>query len=340
MKVFLTGGAGYIGSHILTELMAQGFEACVFDNFCNSSPAAPTRVRRITNRDFELVEGDIRDADALTRAMGDFAPDVVIHLAGLKAVGESTAQPLRYYENNVQGSVALLNAMDVVGCRRIVFSSSATVYGTPHYLPFDEAHPLAPTNPYGRTKLMVEEMIGDWCAARPDASAVLLRYFNPVGAHASGQIGEDPNDIPNNLMPFIAQVAVGRRDALQVFGTDYDTRDGSGERDYIHVVDLARAHLAALPHCMEHTGCEPVNIGTGSGVTVLEMVAAFEAASGRKIPWNASNRRPGDVAISLADASKAHRLLNWQAAFGVDRMCADTWAWQDANPQGYGDTTE
>ncbi|KAJ55471.1 UDP-galactose-4-epimerase [Actibacterium mucosum KCTC 23349] len=335
MKVFLTGGAGYIGSHILTELLAEGHEACLFDNFSNASPAAPARVRRITNRDFEVVEGDIRDGAALTDAMTQFAPDVVIHLAGLKAVGESTAKPLMYYENNVQGSVALLHAMEAAGCQRIVFSSSATVYGVPKYLPFDEAHPLAPTNPYGRSKLMIEEMIGDWCAARPDASAVLLRYFNPVGAHASGQIGEDPNDIPNNLMPFIAQVAVGRRDALQVFGTDYDTRDGSGERDYIHVVDLARAHLAALPYCMENTGCEPINVGTGGGVTVLEMVAAFQAASGRDIPWNAVGRRAGDVAISLADATKAAKLLNWTAQYDVNAMCADTWAWQSANPQGY-----
>jgi len=337
MKIFVTGGAGYIGSHTLVALLAAGHEVCVFDNFSNSSPAALARVRQLTNRDLRMVAADIRDADALIRATADFRPDAVIHFAGLKAVGESNEQPLRYYDNNVAGSVHLLAAMDAAECRRIVFSSSATVYGAAQYLPFDEQHPIAPTNPYGRTKAMVEELIGDWAVANPEASAVLLRYFNPVGAHESGRIGEDPRDIPNNLMPFVAQVAVGRRPSLAIFGDDYDTRDGTGERDYIHVVDLAAAHLAALDYSGKAQGCEAFNVGTGRGITVKELVAAYERACGHSIPARIAPRRPGDVASSYAATAKAERLLGWRAALDVDAMCASSWRWQSENIDGYGD---
>lgn len=335
MKVFVTGGAGYIGSHTLVQLLAAGHDVCVFDNYCNSSPVALARVRQLTNRDMTVVEGDIRDPDTLTAAMVDFAPDAVIHFAGLKAVGESNEKPLLYYQTNVTGSANLLAAMDTANCRRIVFSSSATVYGEAQYLPFDEEHPIGPTNPYGRTKAMVEGIISDWVSVTPDASAVLLRYFNPVGAHESGRIGEDPQGIPNNLMPFVAQVAVGRRPKLSIFGNDYDTRDGTGERDYIHVVDLADAHLAALDYTGRAMGCEAINVGTGQGVTVKELVIAYRRASGRSIPLEIVPRRPGDVARSYAATAKAENLLHWRAALDVDAMCASSWRWQSDNPQGY-----
>ena len=335
MKVFVTGGAGYIGSHTLVQLLAAGHDVCVFDNYSNSSPVALARVRQLTNRDTTVVEGDIRDADALTAAMVDFAPDAVIHFAGLKAVGESNDKPLLYYQTNVTGSANLLAAMDSAQCRRIVFSSSATVYGEAQYLPFDEDHPIGPTNPYGRTKAMVEGVIDDWARATPDASAVLLRYFNPVGAHESGRIGEDPQGIPNNLMPFVAQVAVGRRAKLSIFGDDYDTRDGTGERDYIHVVDLAAAHLAAIAYTGRSTGCEAINVGTGHGVTVKELVAAYEHACGRPLPVEIVPRRPGDVASSYAATDKAERLLGWKAERDVAAMCVDSWLWQSTNPEGY-----
>lgn len=335
MKVFVTGGAGYIGSHTLVALLAADHEVCVYDNFDNSSPVALARVRQLTNRDMAVVEADVRDNDALTRALTDFAPDAVVHFAGLKAVGESNDIPLRYYQTNVTGTMNLLAAMDAARCKRIVFSSSATVYGEAQYLPFDEEHPIAPTNPYGRTKAMAESVIGDWASATPDASAVLLRYFNPVGAHESGRIGEDPQDIPNNLMPFVAQVAVGRRAKLSIFGDDYDTRDGTGERDYIHVVDLAAAHLAALEYSARAVGCEAINVGTGQGITVKELVAAYEAACGQAIAVEIAPRRPGDVASSYAATTKAERLLNWRAALDVDDMCANSWLWQSENPMGF-----
>lgn len=336
MKVFVTGGAGYIGSHTLVQLLAAGHEVCVFDNFANSSPVALDRVRQLTNRDMGLVKADIRDADALRDAVTTFAPDAVVHFAGLKAVGESSDLPLLYYQTNVSGTMNLLAAMDAAGCKRIVFSSSATVYGEAHYLPFDEDHPIAPTNPYGRTKAMAEGVIGDWAKATPDASAVLLRYFNPVGAHESGRIGEDPRNIPNNLMPFIAQVAVGRRAKLAIFGDDYDTRDGTGERDYIHVVDLAAAHLAAIEYAGGASGCEAINVGTGQGVTVKELIVAYERACGHPISAEIAPRRPGDVASSYAATAKAERLLGWRAALGADQMCTSSWLWQSNNPDGYG----
>lgn len=335
MKVFVTGGAGYIGSHTLVALLAAGHEICVFDNFSNSSPVALARVRQLTNRDMLVVEADIRDADAVTRACREFAPDAAIHFAGLKAVGESNDLPLLYYQTNVTGTMNLLAALDVAGCRRIVFSSSATVYGEAQYLPFDEVHPIAPTNPYGRTKAMAERVIDDWASATVGASAVLLRYFNPVGAHESGRIGEDPQGIPNNLMPFVAQVAVGRRDRLSIYGDDYDTRDGTGERDYIHVVDLAAAHLAAIEYAARAEGCVPINVGTGQGITVKELVAAYEEACGRSLPVTIADRRPGDVASSYAAVSTARELLGWRAELDINAMCNSSWHWQRTNPEGY-----
>ena len=333
--VLVTGGAGYIGSHTLVALLTAGHEVCVFDNYCNSSPVALARVRQLANRDMVEIEGDIRDPDALALAVARFEPDAIVHFAGLKAVGESSELPLHYYQTNVAGSMNLLSAMDRANCRRIVFSSSATVYGEARYLPFDEDHPVAPTNPYGRTKAMAEDVIRDWTTATPGASAVLLRYFNPVGAHESGRIGEDPQGIPNNLMPFIAQVAVGRRERLSIFGDDYDTRDGTGERDYIHVVDLAAAHLAALDYSGRATGCQAINVGTGQGITVKELVAAYERACGHAIATKAVSRRPGDVASSYAATGKAADLLGWAARLDADAMCASSWRWQSDNPQGY-----
>lgn len=335
MRVFVTGGAGYIGTHTVVQLLAHGDEICVFDNFSNSAPEALARVRQLSNRDFQAVTGDIRDEKQLGRAMADFAPDAVVHFAGLKAVGESHAKPLLYYDNNVTGTQRLIEAMDRVGCHNIVFSSSATVYGEPHYLPFDEDHPIAPTNPYGRSKAIVEDMLRDWAAANDSASAILLRYFNPVGAHESGRIGEDPHDIPNNLMPFVAQVAVGRRECLSIYGDDYPTRDGTGERDYIHVVDLAAAHLAALACAATRTGCEAINIGTGAGTTVKELVAAYAKAAGRPIPSQVVERRPGDVAACYAATDKARAMLGWTAKLDIEAMCASSWRWQSSNPQGY-----
>ena len=337
MRVFLTGGAGYIGSHTLLEILSEAHEVCVYDDYSNSAPEALVRVERLSNRTFQAVTGDILDQVSLAKALADFKPDVVVHFAGKKAVGESVAKPLMYYENNVVGTLSLLRGMEAAGCKRIVFSSSATVYGEPQYLPLDESHPLSATNPYGQTKLMVEHILHDWCAARADASAVLLRYFNPVGAHDSGQIGEDPNDIPNNLMPFVSQVAVGRRDKLQVFGGDYDTKDGTGVRDYIHVVDLAKAHAAAISYAEAHSGCEAINVGTGQGVSVLDVVKAFELGSGRPVPYQVVDRRLGDVAACYADASKAENLLGWQATRDLADMCETAWKWQSQNPDGYGD---
>ena len=336
MRVFVTGGAGYIGSHTLVELLREAQDVCVCDNYSNSSPEALARVRRLTNADFTQCDIDIRDEVPLHDKLAEFRPDVVVHFAGLKAVGESNELPLAYYDNNVVGSVRLLAAMDAAGCKRIVFSSSATVYGEPCYLPYDEKHPLAPTNPYGRTKLMVEQIIADWCATAPDKSAALLRYFNPVGAHESGDIGEDPSGIPNNLMPFVAQVAVGRRPHVSVFGNDYATSDGTGERDYIHVVDLARAHIAAINYVMGHTGCEPFNIGTGSANSVLQIIRAFEQASGRAIPYEIVSRRQGDVAASVAAVDNAHERLGWKADYSLDQICQSSWNWQSRNPNGYG----
>lgn len=337
MRVLVTGGAGYIGSHTLVHLLRADHQVLVYDNFSNSSPEALARVRQISNRDLASREGDLRDASRIEDAFARFRPDAVIHFAGLKAVGDSHGQPLEYYAQNVAGSITLLQTMARHGCARVVFSSSATVYGEPDYLPFDETHPLRPQSPYGRSKLMIETIIRDWVAARSGARAILLRYFNPVGAHASGRIGEDPRDIPNNLMPYIAQVAIGRRAELAVHGNDYPTSDGTGERDYIHVEDLARAHLAALDALNRIAGCEAINVGTGQSTSVLEMRAAFERSSGRPIPYRIGPRRPGDVARMCADVRKAASLMGWQAELGLEEMCLSTWAWQSANPDGYGE---
>lgn len=335
MRVFVTGGAGYIGSHTILQLMREGHTVLSFDNYSNSAPEGLKRVYALVGGDLEVVEGDICDRAGLDAAFQKFTPDVVIHFAGLKAVGESSEMPLHYYRNNISGTVELLDAMQAQGCQRIVFSSSATVYGDAHYLPFDEDHPIQPTNPYGRTKAFVEDIIRDWSQSLPGNSAVLLRYFNPVGADSSGQIGEDPNGIPNNLMPFIAKVAAGRLERLGIFGNNYDTRDGTGERDFIHVSDLADAHLAALRYAAQNTGCEAINVGTGNGATVLEMLHAFENASGKKIPYTIGPRRHGDVGRSLAAIEKAERLLGWTARYSIEDMCSATWKWQSGNPDGY-----
>lgn len=337
MRVLITGGAGYIGSHTVLQLLKQQQDVLVYDNLSNSSPEAMARVKQLANSDFEFCEGDVQDSSALEAAFAEFRPEAVIHFAGLKAVGESTADPLGYYAQNVSGTINLLKVMQKYDCRKIVFSSSATVYGTAIYLPYDEEHPLQPANPYGRTKFFVEEIIRDWVASWDKASAVLLRYFNPVGAHESGRIGEDPSGTPNNLVPYIAQVAVGRLAHLNVFGDDYDTRDGTGERDYIHVEDLARAHLAAIEYAEKTTGCEAINIGTGTGSTVLEVVKAFETASGKPIPYKIQAQRDGDVARMLAGVSKAKELLGWEAQLGIKEMCDTTWNWQSNNPYGYGE---
>ncbi|TWJ08635.1 UDP-glucose 4-epimerase GalE [Altererythrobacter ishigakiensis] len=335
MRVFVTGGAGYIGSHTILELLRAGHEVHSCDNYCNSSPEALRRVRRLANADLGEANIDVRDCEKLTQVLANFLPEVVIHFAGLKAVGASAEEPLNYYDNNVSGTLSLLKAMDGAGCEKIVFSSSATVYGAPRYLPYDEAHPLAPANTYGRTKLMAEQVINDWHGSTPGSSAALLRYFNPVGAHPSGEIGEDPNGVPDNLMPYIAQVAVGRRLSLSIFGNDYDTRDGTGERDYIHVVDLARAHVAAIDFVSATAVCEAFNIGTGTAYSVKEVVKGFEAASSRTIPVEVAPRRAGDLASYYADPSKALDRLGWRAEYGLEDICGSTWAWQSRNPQGY-----
>lgn len=336
MRVFVTGGAGFIGSHTIVQLLRAGHEVLCFDNYANSIAEAPARVMRLAQSDFTVTEGDICAPAALDAAMDAFRPDAVIHFAGLKAVGESSEQPLHYYEANVSGSVALLKAMDKIGCTRIVFSSSATVYDPDQPMPLTEQSRTGPINPYGRCKYFIEHIIRDWAAATSGASAALLRYFNPVGAHASGDIGEDPVGIPNNLVPYIARVAGSRLPHLQVFGDDYDTRDGTGARDYIHVEDLASAHLAALDHIVGVQACDVFNIGTGQSTTVLEMLAAFERAAGKPIPYQIAPRRAGDAATSLANVNKAARVLNWRATHDIDDMCRSSWNWQMRNPDGYG----
>ena len=336
MRILITGGAGYIGSHALLEVLGAGHDVHVCDNFSNASPVALDRVKQLTNRDFGVTEADVRDVAAMRDLATGFAPEAVIHFAGLKAVGASVADPLAYFDNNVGGAIALLGALRASGCRRFVFSSSATVYGDPQRLPVDESHPRRATSPYGRSKLQIEGILEDLAASDPSWSIALLRYFNPVGAHASGWIGEDPNGVPNNLMPYIAQVAVGRRPALTVFGDDYATPDGTGVRDYIHVVDLARAHLAAVDWTGRAQGCEAFNLGTGRGTSVLEMLRAFRSASGQPIPARIAPRRPGDVAALYADVAKASAAFGWRAEQDVDDMCRSVWVWQSHNPEGYG----
>jgi UDP-glucose 4-epimerase len=332
MKVLVTGGAGYIGSHTCVALLDAGHGVVVLDNLCNAAAESLRRVQEISGRSLRFVEGDVRHRDDLARAFAG-GIDAVVHFAALKAVGESCADPLRYFDNNIGGTIALLQAMREHATRRLVFSSSATVYGTAEQMPVDEDAPLGVTNPYGRSKLVMEDLIRDLCSADPAFGAVLLRYFNPVGAHPGGRIGEDPVGVPNNLMPYVAQVASGRRNHLNVFGNDYATIDGTGVRDYLHVMDLADAHLRALDH--DGAGVRVYNLGSGRGHSVLELVRAFEAASGRAIPLRFVARRPGDVATLYADPRRAERDLGWKASRTLADMCADTWRWQSANPQGY-----
>jgi UDP-glucose 4-epimerase len=334
MRVLVTGGVGYIGSHTCVELLEAGHEVFVVDNLCNGHEAALERVRGITNRELQFMNADIRDANALNKIFNTFKPEAVIHFAGLKAVGESVANPLKYYEVNVGGSVSLLSAMSKAECNNIVFSSSATVYGDPQYLPYDEKHPTNPVNPYGRSKLIVESIIHDWTKVDPKRNGTILRYFNPVGAHESGQIGEEPIGIPNNLMPYIAQVADGRREYLNIFGNDYDTVDGTGARDYIHVVDLALAHTSAL-NKNELNNFEILNIGGGIGTTVLELVSKFEETSGVTIKLKYSPRRDGDLAAFWADSSKAFEMMSWKKERNIKNICEDTWRWHKLNPTGY-----
>jgi len=335
MKVLVTGGAGYIGSHTCVELIQAGHEVVIFDNLCNSHRAVIGRIARIVGRTPELMEADVRDMNALRRAFSRHRFDAVIHFAGLKAVGESVEKPIEYYDNNVQGALALCRAMSEAKVGMLVFSSSATVYGDPTSVPIREDAPLGPTNPYGRSKWMVEGILSDVAASDPAWRIGLLRYFNPAGAHPSGLIGEDPQGIPNNLMPFVAQVAAGVRDRLRVFGSDYPTRDGTGVRDFIHVVDLARGHLAAMETMERERRGITVNLGTGRGVSVLEAVRAFERASGRSVPFEQVGRRAGDVAECYADPSLAERTLGWKATHTLEDMCRDAWRWQSMNPRGY-----
>ena len=335
MRVCLTGGAGYIGSHILVQLLSNHHAVLVVDNFMNSSPECLRRAQLLAGRPCELLEEDICNRAAMVTAFSSFQPECVIHCAGLKAVAESQEQPLRYYRNNVEGSVSLLEAMEVADCRRIIFSSSATVYGVPHYLPYDEAHPLVPVNVYGRTKATIEGIISDWVETDTSRSAVVLRYFNPIGAHESGEIGEDPKGIPNNLVPYIADVATGIRSELSVFGDDYDTRDGTGVRDYLHITDLADGHIAAMKYLDDHQGVEVFNLGTGKGVSVLEVVGAFALASNTSVPYIIMPRREGDIAEFYADPSKANNLLRWKAVRSLEMMCADVWRWRSKYPDGF-----
>lgn len=333
--VLVTGGAGYIGSHVCVELLENGYEVVVLDNLSNSSPIALDRVREISGRSLEFVQDDLRNVAALPALFADRKIDAVMHFAGLKAVGESVEQPLHYYDNNVVGSLNLLRAMAAEGARNLVFSSSATVYGDPRSNPIREDFPLGATNPYGRTKQQIEDILRDLHISDPRWNVSILRYFNPVGAHHSGQIGEDPSDIPNNLMPFVAQTASGIREKLAVFGGDYATPDGTGVRDYIHVVDLARGHLKALQKLEQDPGCIIHNLGTGQGYSVLEMVAAFQKACARNIPYEIVDRRPGDIAQCYADPGRAQQELGWKAQKTLEDMCVDAWNWQRQNPQGY-----
>lgn len=335
MKILVTGGAGYIGSHTVLELLKAGHEVVIVDNFVNSKPEALKRVAELAGRAPAFHEVDLLDRPALDRVFATHKIDAVIHFAALKAVGESVAKPLEYYRNNIAGAISLCEAMVAAGVHDLVFSSSATVYGENPNPPFDENQPTWATSPYGWTKVMMEQIFKDVCVAKKDWNVVLLRYFNPVGAHESGRIGEDPTGIPNNLLPFVSQVAVGLRPQLKVFGNDYPTPDGTCLRDYIHVVDLAVGHLKAVEKLASKPGVAVYNLGTGKPSSVLDVVRAFEKASGRKVPYEIGPRRSGDVAASYANPEKAHRELGWEAVRGLDQMCADAWKWQSANPKGY-----
>ncbi len=335
MKILVTGGAGYIGSHTCIELIKAGYEVVVVDNLCNSSLESLKRVESLAGSDVPFHKVDVRDKAALTQVFEQYSIDGVIHFAGLKAVGESVEMPIEYYDTNVGGTFILADVMRDFGCKTFVFSSSATVYGDPHTVPIKEDFPLSVTNPYGRSKLMIEEFLQDVFIADDSWHIALLRYFNPMGAHKSGLIGEDPSDIPNNLIPYISQVAVGKLAKLSVFGGDYNTLDGTGVRDYIHVVDLAKGHVKALQALKDKPQVLVVNLGTGNGYSVLEMIKAFEKASGKDISYQIVDRRPGDIAICYADPAYAAKKLGWKAEHGLDKMCEDTWRWQSQNPNGY-----
>ncbi|PMG90075.1 UDP-glucose 4-epimerase GalE [Vibrio breoganii] len=335
MNVLVTGGMGYIGSHTCIQLLEAGMTPVIFDNLYNSKASVNQRISLVSGQNVEFVEGDIRDKALLVKTMQQYNIDAVIHFAGLKAVGESVAKPLEYYDNNVNGTLVLVDAMREAGVKRLVFSSSATVYGDPASVPITEDFPTSATNPYGRSKLMVEECLTDFQAANPDWSITLLRYFNPVGSHPTGHLGEDPQGIPNNLMPFVSQVAVGRREYLSVFGDDYPTPDGTGVRDYIHVMDLSDGHIAALQKVGHESGLHIFNLGTGNGSSVLDMVKAFEQASGTTIAYKIAPRRPGDIAVCWADPAKAEAVLGWKATRTLQEMSEDTWRWQSENPKGY-----
>ena len=338
MNILVTGGAGYIGSHTCVELLESGYEVVVVDNLCNSNPKSLERVRELTGKSVKFYEGDVRDEVLLRKIFAENEIAAVIHFAGLKAVGESVAQPWRYYDNNLNSTLVLTKVMGEAGCKNIIFSSSATVYSGDNEMPLRETSRTGNcTNPYGWTKYMTEQILSGMAKADPQWSIVLLRYFNPVGAHKSGTMGEDPRGIPNNLMPFITQVAVGRREKLSVFGNDYDTPDGTGVRDYIHVVDLAKGHVAAIRYAVENHGCEVFNLGTGVGYSVLDMVKAFETANGVKIPYAIVDRRPGDLATCYADPAKSREVLGWKAEKTLEDMCRDSWNWQKNNPMGYGE---
>jgi UDP-glucose 4-epimerase len=335
MKILVTGGAGYIGSHTCIELIKADYEVVVVDNLCNSSLESLKRVEKLTNSDIPFRKIDIRDKLALTQVFEQFSIDGVIHFAGLKSVDESLVKPIEYYDTNVGGTFILAEVMRDFGCKTFVFSSSATVYGDPNVVPIKEDFPLSVTNPYGRTKLMIEEFLQDVFCTEDSWHIAILRYFNPMGAHKSGLIGEDPNDIPNNLIPYISQVAIGKLEKLSVFGGDYDTPDGTGVRDYIHVVDLARGHVKALQALENKSQVLTVNLGTGNGYSVLDMIKAFERASGKTIPYKIVDRRPGDIANCYADPSYAAKRIDWEAECELDEMCEDTWRWQTQNPDGY-----
>lgn len=337
MNTLLTGGAGYIGTHTAIELLQHGHHVVILDNFSNSRLEAVRRVESITGQHIPVIQADVRDHNAVVAALSQHRIDSVVHFAGKKAVGESVTHPLDYFDHNVNGSLTLLRAMQACSVFKLVFSSSATVYGTPHYLPFDEKHPTLAANPYGRSKLMAEEILADLHHSAPHWALTVLRYFNPIGAHPSGNIGEDPSDIPNNLLPYIAQVAVGRRPHIQVFGNDYDTPDGTGVRDYLHVVDLARGHVQALERLqhLPHPELQTINLGTGRGYSVLEVIRAFEQACGQTLPYVFAPRRFGDIPCYYANPGKAQELLGWTAKYDLPTMCADAWRWQSANPNGY-----
>ncbi len=338
MNVLVTGGAGYIGSHTCVELLESGYGVVVIDNLCNSNPASLDRVQELTGKKLRFYEGDVRDEGLLRKIFSEIEIGCVIHFAGLKAVGESVAQPWRYYDNNLNSTLVLTKVMEEVGMKKLIFSSSATVYTATNEMPLRETSATGGcTNPYGWTKYMTEQILDGLAHADPAWSVCLLRYFNPIGAHESGRIGEDPRGIPNNLMPYITQVAVGRREKLSVFGNDYATHDGTGVRDYIHVVDLAKGHVAAVKYTCEHSGAEVFNLGTGTGYSVLDMVKAFVTANGVDVPYVIAPRRPGDIAICYADPAKSAQLLGWRAEKSLEDMCRDSWRWQSTNPNGYGE---